>query len=1184
MKMQVCKRFTAMLLTISLSISLFIGVAVSAFAVASEIFTAATTAYELTKAIQGVSDNVAQAVSDAVDFRFPVWDDQTSNPRAMDNAMSNYNMNGWLYRAVASQSNLWEQFKTYYNLTQEYYLPNLYLCRAGLDNATNCYRPQVRNPHNMTWVWLVDSNGHYPYCGKDEWEAYKKIDSSGAVSFDGRWVQTNSIRDSKKLSQKSFADMDATRADLANKFPNSYIKIAPMNVGGLDCYVIRRLEEGPGNRDWVWCDSSGKPFVYVDPSTQGSAQDWNYDKIQDITNNQTEEITNIVTEQGDKIDKLLEINNETGDTKINVPVQVGPNEWSLLTLNADSITIDRSEDNRTIYNIDSHDVTYNVENNYYEYNYYTYNFEYTYNNTYVTYIGSTAEYQPKEWALYYELPDGRSSADLTEEDIAGLSFQFQDMVNYKRSATDTSLRALYHFDGNTEDSSYWSTQGAFTWNKSASITYMESNAFNGALYLDEKEHQFSIALPSSIGSQDFTLQWRYYQNSATTTDHNENYVTIGGQKLLGWSEQFLYSLGSTKLSTGLSVGTWQELALVRDGGTLYIYHNGVKVGSASMTSVLTNEIVFYFGANSRAYSMLDEMRFVNFAIAKKGAAYTPTSVPYDTNSVLVLPGGAEPVADEFWQWDTTIEPIQTFDLTAGYIKAPPSCDSGHASSLGYSYIYWDLKASSDIASRLDKGSWFYTGDLVKVMDGFISLVNSSSTAVSSSGAFSNPSYNYELGFRSNKTKNIPLAGIGMFVHDGTFSSTEYPCTLTVVDRDMNRYSVTVGTSKNFSTATFAWGSLSFGRKGYCTSSSNDTWNDCMVLLFDLNPNTTLDIVYIEIVPGTEPNTGHEFISAIYSSDELQPNTAAIQSTIPVKGYTVGGVRPTFPQRGDVWMPVEGSRISGVYIYNGQAWEETNARYWTGKRWIPIYAFDLVTLADMWDVSSSTGGDVSPPISSEYSFWNWWKEQWLDFRKWLADNLGGGGGSIIFPSPAECEHTYAEKIMTSPTCTQKGTVLYVCTKCGDSYTDAIDASGHDWLMVDSIPDELDETGEIATPGYDLYRCSICGEEYKDYTRTGPPGTESGSTLSELIQKLFGALGDLVGSLVDWVLDLGKEAMEGFGSLGKLFQEKAEEVKGFGGEYVGFLGAFFEVIPPEIKTCITLALLCGGLLLFIRKVVL
>ncbi len=158
---------------------------------------------------------------------------------------------------------------------------------------------------------------------------------------------------------------------------------------------------------------------------------------------------------------------------------------------------------------------------------------YTYNNTYVTYIGSTAEFQSKEYEFYYQLPDGRSSADLTEEDVAGLSFQFADVVNYKRGVTDTSLLALYHFDGDTDDDSFYSSPlpgstvaggnyKRFAWNKGASLTYMESNSFNGALYLDEKEHEFTIGLPKALGSDNFTLQFRYYQNSATTTDNVDN--------------------------------------------------------------------------------------------------------------------------------------------------------------------------------------------------------------------------------------------------------------------------------------------------------------------------------------------------------------------------------------------------------------------------------------------------------------------------------------------------------------------------------------------------------------------------------------------------------------------------------------------------------------------------------------
>lgn len=1176
MEKQILRHVSALVLVLSVLFSCF---GIPSYAADPATISAGVAAVGAIKEATELSDSVTNAIIDAVDFTFPLYD-QIDDAKQFYNCISNFNVNGWFRRALVDYPDVWETVKIFYSMTVPDSVPNKYLAKAKLDESMQCYRPAIKNPNSnsfpVNYIWLVDKNGRFPCCPKDVYEAvYPPDGSSGTVTpstpkpFDGRWLTTNSIRDSKKTVQKSYADMDATKADLANKYPNSSISISTLVVGGLTCKVIRRLEEGPGNRDWVWCHPNGQPFVFVDPDTQGSAQDWNYDKIQDITNNQTEEITNIVTEQGDKIDKLIEINNDTSEMKVNVPVQVGPNEWSLLTMNADQITIDRSEDNRTIYQIDSHDVTYNVENNYYEYNYYTYNFEYTYNNTYVTYIGSTAEYQPKEWALYYELPDGRSSADLTEEDIAGLSFQFQDMVNYKRSATDTSLRALYHFDGNTEDSSYWSTQGAFTWNSGASITYMESNAFNGALYLDEKAHQFTITLPSSIGSQDFSLQWRYYQNSATTTDHNENYVTVGGTKLLGWSEQKLYNGSGTSIA-GLSVGTWQELALIREKGTLYTYHNGVKVASASVPTVFNDKIVFYLGANSRAYSMLDELRVVNFAVTKGGAAYTPTAVPYDTNSVLVLPDGVEPVADEFWKWDTAITPIYAWDLTSGYIDAPEYyAKNGSVTS-------WTVNSSKRPGTPLESGSWFFTSGTVNAVDGFISLVNSSSSVLASKNNYGSSGTSYTIRFDGS--------GIGLLLCLGNL--TTFPYTVTVVGRDNQRYSLVVPQSSSFPTATFDWGSMTCGRRFYYTGS--DSWNgENTILLFDLNPNTTLDIVYVEVVPGEQPNTGHEFINAIYSSDELQPNTAAIQSTIPVKGYTVGGVRPTFPERGDVWMPVEGSRISSVYIYNGQAWEETNARYWTGKRWIPIYAFDLVTLADMWDVGSSTGGDVSPSISSEYGFWNWWKGQWLEFRQWLADNLGsgGGGGSIVFPQPSECEHTYVEKILTSPTCTQKGTALYICTKCGDSYTDTIDASGHDWIMKESIPDELDEeTGEVVTAGYDLYRCSICGEEYKDFARTGPPGAESGSTLSELIQQLFGALGDIVGSLIDWILDLGKEAMEGFGSLGEFFEEKAEEVQGFGGEYVGFLGVFFEAIPEDIKTCISLALLLFGLSLFVRKVIL
>lgn len=148
-------------------------------------------------------------------------------------------------------------------------------------------------------------------------------------------------------------------------------------------------------------------------------------------------------------------------------------------------------------------------------------------------------------------------------------------------------------------------------------------------------------------------------------------------------------------------------------------------------------------------------------------------------------------------------------------------------------------------------------------------------------------------------------------------------------------------------------------------------------------------MHMELVNASSTDLTAEWVNCIYSSEEVKPNTAAIQTDIPIKGYTVGGVRPTFPARGDVWMPVSNNRITNVYVYNGSAWEEANARWYTGTRWIPIYGFDLTTLEDCWDIADID--DVIVPVGSEQEFWNWWKEAWTDFRSWFSGNIGGGPG-------------------------------------------------------------------------------------------------------------------------------------------------------------------------------------------------
>ena len=368
--------------------------------------------------------------------------------------------------------------------------------------------------------------------------------------------------------------------------------------------------------------------------------------------------------------------------------------------------------------------------------------------------------------------------------------------------------------------------------------------------------------------------------------------------------------------------------------------------------------------------MMDELRFVNFSVAKSGASYTPTTVPHDTNSVLILPDGTVPIADEYWKWDRTITPVYSLDTTTGYLNLPASnCTNGGAPYGGWDRSTW---ARGQVLVS--------TSNSVQVADGFSTF---SCGNASSSGGF---------GLYINQYARISDRGIAICLDVASGASCSALAyyndtyTFTLVDRSGKRYSLTCTVSDRDSSwsssfATFEWGRFQFSRL-YCNTIG-------AFLYLDINPNTSLDIVYLEAVRGSVPNTGHEFVNCLYPADEMKPNTAAVQSDIPINGYTVGGVRPTFPARGDVWFPVNGSRISGCYIYNGRAWEETNARWYTGTRWIPIYAFDIITLEDMWDIADAP--ETVPSINSEHGFWNWWQSTWLDFRGWLSSAWGSGSG-------------------------------------------------------------------------------------------------------------------------------------------------------------------------------------------------
>ena len=67
-----------------------------------------------------------------------------------------------------------------------------------------------------------------------------------------------------------------------------------------------------------------------------------------------------------------------------------------------------------------------------------------------------------------------------------------------------------------------------------------------------------------------------------------------------------------------------------------------------------------------------------------------------------------------------------------------------------------------------------------------------------------------------------------------------------------------------------------------------------------------------------------------------------------------------------------------------------------------------------------------------------------------------------------EHTYTEAITVEATCTTEGEKTFTC-ECGDTYTEAISATGHDFAEYVSNEDATYEAD-----GTETATCSVCGE--------------------------------------------------------------------------------------------------------------
>ena len=76
--------------------------------------------------------------------------------------------------------------------------------------------------------------------------------------------------------------------------------------------------------------------------------------------------------------------------------------------------------------------------------------------------------------------------------------------------------------------------------------------------------------------------------------------------------------------------------------------------------------------------------------------------------------------------------------------------------------------------------------------------------------------------------------------------------------------------------------------------------------------------------------------------------------------------------------------------------------------------------------------------------------------------------VEIPAP---DHTYEASETVEPTCTADGYTVWVCSACGDTYTEVLEATGH--TLVDTAVEPT-----CVSEGYTQHDCSVCGISYRD----------------------------------------------------------------------------------------------------------
>ena len=174
------------------------------------------------------------------------------------------------------------------------------------------------------------------------------------------------------------------------------------------------------------------------------------------------------------------------------------------------------------------------------------------------------------------------------------------------------------------------------------IVYNQSDITNWSGYFDGSGDylQLASATPLDLASGDFTVEfWGYPTVKTNVVDaafgygsftlmcyHNGTNWTVEGSNN-GSSLQF-------QISTPVTLGAWQHIAITRSGNTITLYKDGVSAATGSLTGAInTSGKTLRIGDNGNSQFFTGGIS--NFRIVKGTAVYTANFTPSTTNLTAI---------------------------------------------------------------------------------------------------------------------------------------------------------------------------------------------------------------------------------------------------------------------------------------------------------------------------------------------------------------------------------------------------------------------------------------------------------------------------------------------------------------------------------------------------------------------